>query len=443
MVKSYLKKMFFVVISSMLVLYAGQKPSTQAAQSAFKAFDFNPQVRAGHYNKKVDNLLIILDASGSMADLYKGQPKVSLAKETISNMNQTIPDLDIVSGLRAFGNINYPLATENVLVYGPARYSTAGLNEGLKSVKRAGGHTPLAGAISYGTEDLKTALGKIAVIIFSDAEEVGGKPVLAAKDMKNQLGDRVCIYTVLIGNNSKGKKIMEQIAQAGTCGFTVSADQLDSSRAMADFVKKVFLAKCLDSDGDGVYDHSDKCPNTPKGVKVDIKGCPLDSDGDGVYDYLDQCPNTPKGVKVDAKGCPLDTDGDGVYDYLDKCPGTPKGAIVDERGCWVLGGVLFDTAKWSIKNQYYPVLEEVVSVLKANPSLKLQIAGHTDSRASKEYNQKLSENRAKAVKEYLVKRGIKPGRLTSKGYGLSMPIAPNDTPEGMVKNRRVELTPIR
>ncbi|MBW2033312.1 MAG: cell envelope biogenesis protein OmpA, partial [Deltaproteobacteria bacterium] len=111
-----------------------------------------------------------------------------------------------------------PLATENVLVYGPARYSTAGLNEGLKSVKRAGGHTPLAGAISYGTEDLKTALGKIAVIIFSDAEEVGGKPVLAAKDMKNQLGDRVCIYTVLIGNNSKGKKIMEQIAQAGTCG---------------------------------------------------------------------------------------------------------------------------------------------------------------------------------------------------------------------------------
>ncbi|MBW1738734.1 MAG: hypothetical protein JRJ69_14590, partial [Deltaproteobacteria bacterium] len=106
MVKSYLKKMFFVVISSMLVLYAGQKPSTQAAQSAFKAFDFNPQVRAGHYKKKVDNLLIVLDASGSMADLYKGQPKVSLAKETISNMNQTIPDLEIVSGLRAFGNIN-------------------------------------------------------------------------------------------------------------------------------------------------------------------------------------------------------------------------------------------------------------------------------------------------------------------------------------------------
>lgn len=443
MEKSYLKKLLFVLVSSMLVIYAAQKPSAQAAQSAFKAYDFNPQIKAGHYRQKVDNLLIILDASGSMTESYNGQPKISLAKETISNMNKTIPDLAMVSGLRAFGNIKYPVVTENVLVYGPAIYSTTGLEEGLKYVKRAGGHTPLAAAISYGTEDLKTALGKIAVIIFSDAKEVGGKPVMAAKDMKNQLGDRVCIYTVLIGDSPQGKKIMDQIAQAGTCGCAVSADQLGSSQCMADFVKRVFLLKCLDSDGDGVYDPADQCPNTPKGVIVDARGCPLDSDGDGVYDYLDQCPNTPKGVKVDAKGCPLDTDGDGVYDYLDKCPCTPRGAIVDTRGCWVIGDVLFDTAKWNIKNQYYPILEEVVSVLKANPSLKMQLAGHTDSRASVEYNQQLSENRAKAVKAYFVKRGIQAGRLTTKGYGCSMPKASNDTPEGMAENRRAELKPIR
>jgi OOP family OmpA-OmpF porin len=441
--KSYLKKLLFVSVCSMLVFYAAQGPSAQAAQNAFKAYDFNPQLKAGQYRQKVDNFLIILDASGSMAECYKGQPKVTLAKETVNNMNQTIPDLYMVSGLRAFGKIRSAFSIENELVYGPALYSTAGVNEGLNAVRRAGGFTPLAAAISYGTEDLKTSQGKIAVIIFSDAKEVGNEPVLAAKDMKNQLGDRVCIYTVLIGNDLEGKKIMDQIAQAGMCGCAVSADSLDSGQSMADFVEMVFLVKCLDSDGDGVYDPADQCPNTPKGVIVDARGCPFDSDGDGVYDYLDQCPNTPKGVKVDAKGCPLDTDGDGVYDYLDKCPGTPRGAIVDTRGCWVLEGVLFDTAKWSIKNQYYPVLEEVVSVLKANPSLKLQIAGHTDSRASAEYNQKLSENRAKAVKDYLVKRGIKAGSLTTKGYGLSMPIAPNDTPEGMAKNRRVELTPIR
>jgi len=79
----------------------------------------------------------------------------------------------------------------------------------------------------------------------------------------------------------------------------------------------------LDSDGDGVNDDLDQCPNTPKGAPVDKDGCPLDSDGDGVFDYLDQCPNTPKGAPVDKDGCPLDSDGDGVFDYLDKCPGTP------------------------------------------------------------------------------------------------------------------------
>jgi OOP family OmpA-OmpF porin len=88
-----------------------------------------------------------------------------------------------------------------------------------------------------------------------------------------------------------------------------------------------------DSDGDGVLDGLDQCPNTPKGATIDAKGCPKDSDGDGVYDGLDQCPDTPKGATVDAKGCPIDSDGDGVYDGLDQCPNTPKGATVDAKGC--------------------------------------------------------------------------------------------------------------
>ncbi|MEW6489505.1 MAG: OmpA family protein [Thermodesulfobacteriota bacterium] len=89
----------------------------------------------------------------------------------------------------------------------------------------------------------------------------------------------------------------------------------------------------LDSDGDGVPDYLDKCPGTPAGVKVDASGCPLDSDGDGVPDYLDKCPGTPANVRVDASGCPLDSDGDGVPDHLDKCPGTPRGVRVDASGC--------------------------------------------------------------------------------------------------------------
>ena len=91
--------------------------------------------------------------------------------------------------------------------------------------------------------------------------------------------------------------------------------------------------KAKDSDGDGVPDKIDKCPNTPAGVQVDAFGCPIDSDGDGVADYLDKCPNTPTGVKVDTNGCPIDTDKDGVPDYLDKCPNTPTGVKVDANGC--------------------------------------------------------------------------------------------------------------
>ncbi len=89
----------------------------------------------------------------------------------------------------------------------------------------------------------------------------------------------------------------------------------------------------LDTDGDGVTDRNDKCPDTPEGVKVYTDGCPIDLDKDGVPDYLDKCPNTPAGTPVDSNGCPFDSDGDGVPDHLDQCPGTPAGAKVDARGC--------------------------------------------------------------------------------------------------------------
>ena len=197
-----------------------------------------------------------------------------------------------------------------------------------------------------------------------------------------------------------------------------------------------------DSDNDGVYDDMDRCPDTPLGIAVDSSGCPLDSDRDGVYDYKDKCPGTPAGVTVNSTGCPLDSDRDGVYDYKDKCPGTPVGVKVDSRGCWVIKGVHFDTAKWDIKPEFYPILEEVVTVLANNPDLDVEIEGHTDNSGSLEFNQKLSENRAKAIMEYFIKEGINTKRLSAKGFGPSQPLYTNDTSEGRAKNRRVELKPI-
>jgi OOP family OmpA-OmpF porin len=199
----------------------------------------------------------------------------------------------------------------------------------------------------------------------------------------------------------------------------------------------------FDLDADGVPDYLDKCPNTFSGVKVDEHGCPLDSDGDGVPDYLDKCPGTPAGVVVDKDGCPIDSDGDGVPDYRDKCPRTPLGAPVNDVGCWILKDVRFDFNKADIKPKYNKRLDEAVTILQKNPSLKVEIQGHTDNIGSQEYNQKLSERRADAVMKYFVDKGINQARLTAKGFGFSDPVAPNDTEDGRYKNRRVQLKPLK
>lgn len=207
-----------------------------------------------------------------------------------------------------------------------------------------------------------------------------------------------------------------------------------------------------DSDGDGVWDGIDKCPNTPKGATVDARGCPMDSDGDGVYDGIDQCPDTPKGVEVDATGCPADEDGDGVKNELDKCPGTPKGVEVDETGCpkakpifteekqeLILEGVNFEFNSAVLTKESTKILDEVAASLVAWPDVNIEVGGHTDTVGTHEYNMGLSDRRAASVKAYLAGKGVAESRMTSKGYGPDEPVASNDTAEGRAKNRRVEL----
>lgn len=197
-----------------------------------------------------------------------------------------------------------------------------------------------------------------------------------------------------------------------------------------------------DADKDGVIDEMDKCPGTPAGVKVDANGCPVDSDGDGVADYLDKCPDTPKGAKVDAAGCPLDSDGDGVADYLDKCPNTLKGVMVDETGCAVslTLKINFDYDKADIKPSFQGELKKAADFIAKYPGNKILVAGHTDSKGTDAYNQKLSERRAKAVREYLVgKLGVAADKLVARGYGETQPVGDNATAEGQAKNRRVEV----
>lgn len=367
--------------------------------------DINAMLKSGQYQKKVDNFLIIQDASSSMSDKlgksFTYEPsKLALSKDLVKCLNNTLPEgFDVNAGMRIFG----PVYSEKGLVYGMTKYSKAGLDDAVLAVSGTGGVTPLANAISYGNKDLFDIPGDAAVIIFSDGINTeSADPVAAAAAMKDIYGDNVCIYTVLLGNDPKGKKTMEDIAAAGKCGFATEADNLHArtlsdgstvgaAEGMADFVTAVFL---------------EKAP-----MKAD-----LDSDGDGVTDSIDQCPNTPKGIKVDRVGCPV--------------------AIPEKVSITLL--VEFDFDKDVVRPQYHGDIEKVANFLKAYPATNAQLEGHTCSIGSEEYNMNLSKRRAASVKKYLVdKFGTDGSRITTVGFGEVKPVASNKTEEGRKRNRRV------
>ena len=202
----------------------------------------------------------------------------------------------------------------------------------------------------------------------------------------------------------------------------------------------------VDSDGDGVKDSKDKCPGTARGVRVDSDGCAIsvDSDGDGVSDDKDKCPGTPAGAAVDANGCELDGDNDGVVDRLDECPNSAAGAQVDVKGCEIkeeiaLQGVNFESNSDRLLPGAESVLNDAAATLRKNPSIKVEVSGHTDSDGAADFNENLSARRATTVHDYLADHGVSVDRMTVRGYGEAEPIADNSTAAGKAQNRRVVL----
>ena len=202
------------------------------------------------------------------------------------------------------------------------------------------------------------------------------------------------------------------------------------------------LAGCPDTDGDGIQDSEDKCPNV-KGI-AKFNGCP-DTDGDGIQDSEDRCP-TEKGPAA-LKGCP-DRDGDGIADKDDKCPDVA--GVAANKGCpevsvaakkvfdKALRGIQFETGKAAIRKVSYPIVDNVAAVMNENPAYILNIGGHTDNVGKADMNMKLSQDRADAVKAYLIEKGIDGSRLNATGYGSTQPVGDNKTAKGRALNRRVE-----
>jgi OOP family OmpA-OmpF porin len=162
-----------------------------------------------------------------------------------------------------------------------------------------------------------------------------------------------------------------------------------------------------------------------------------DSDHDGVPDFRDKCPDTPAGEKVDKDGCPLPAAAKPEAAPAPVPPPAPAPRMP------ALEGVNFDFDKSVIREPDFAHLDQDVAALKQWPNAKIEVAGHTDSVGTEAYNMGLSLRRANAVRDWLIGQGVAADRLVVKGYGETMPIADNRTPEGRFRNRRVELMPLK
>ncbi|EAP87728.1 MULTISPECIES: OmpA family protein [Croceibacter] len=202
---------------------------------------------------------------------------------------------------------------------------------------------------------------------------------------------------------------------------------------------------CPDTDGDGIPDPKDDCP-TVAGIQA-LNGCP-DADGDGIKDSEDNCPN--EAGPASNNGCPFeDKDGDGVLDKDDQCPDVA--GTVANNGCPEVTvevmnelneysrTILFDLNKSTIRSESFETLQNIADIMSEYPTAKFHIEGHTDSQGSEAYNEKLSRERAASVRTYLTTKGVAANKLTSEGYGELRPIATNKTAAGRQQNRRVEI----
>lgn len=385
--KKYFTTALIVVITGIFLVGCGGQAIKKSAPT-FTPYQFN----ADQYVPEIDNFVVIMDNSYSMNDNYGSMKKGDIIQKFLAAMNQTLPELGYNAKLVTFG------ADNTKVQYGPTRYVTADFCKALSATAKPSGNSskPLTEAISSLAKDLESTQGKIAILIVSDGERLTKDPVNAAQELKKQFGNRLCIDTVLIGDNPGGAKALQQIADAGTCGSAASANDLGTAGALGTFVEGIFLAK------------------------------------------------KPAPKLAPPVALPKDSDGDGVTDDIDQCPRTPKGATVDARGCWTYEAtVLFDFDSTKIKADATPMLDEAIDILKRDKDLKVEIDGHTDNIGPEAYNMKLSERRAQAIMKYFIDHGVNAAQLTARGFGMSQPAVNNNTKEGRAKNRRVELKPIR
>ncbi len=366
------------------------------ARKSFPPDSFQPVTPdSTAYSQKVDTFIVVLDTASSMEATYRKGLEADYAHEIVARLNRMIPPLDYRAGLLVFDSGSCLSCEDAWALYGPGLYNRDAFAAGLadySTADRTKRHISMGGTTAASRHILQGSPGRIALIVVSDSENIlHGRAYKTVQKLSGKLGDRLCVHPILMDRDRDARMVMDLIANISPCGFAVTVDEIAAPEDMARFVREVFLGPAA-------------APLAAKPV-----GAVSDSDGDGVPDNRDKCPNTPMGAKVNAVGC------------------------------WELNGIYFDSGQSVIKDT--GVLAEASAILKANPTLTGEVQGHTDSTAAAEYNQKISEARARAVRDYFIQQGIAPDRIRAIGYGETRPAASNDTLEGRALNRRVELHP--
>jgi OOP family OmpA-OmpF porin len=392
--KNIFRILFAVVVLALFMGYAAQ----QQAHAAIQAVDLNPKIASGQLVQKVETFMVIFDATFSMNDIYKNNTKLNRQKSLIALFDDTIPNLKLTGALRIFGqlwsfwdNMTFGDASSKTAFWAMG-YSKPALTKAVAPYTTGQGFSPLDVALDGATADLRSQSGRMAVIVFSDGEDMEKyAPIASAKRMKSAYGNRICIYTVHLGDNTGGKKLMQQVADEGQCGFMVTGDSISTPAGMADFVERVFL--------EAKREEPVKKPVAPPVVEQEIK--------------------------VLRETAPVVSPA-------------PKAEPAPEKVSIALN-VQFDTGKANIKPKYHQEIKKVADFMAKYPKASAVIEGHTDNVGKEAANVKLSQRRADSIKEYLVKKfKIDGSRIKAVGYGPNKPIASNATKEGRQKNRRVD-----
>jgi OmpA-OmpF porin, OOP family len=245
-------------------------------------------------------------------------------------------------------------------------------------------------------------------------------------------------FGIFVGNPNTAK--VKVIKDKDGDGITDDIDQCP------DLPGTVLNKGCPDTDGDGIADKDDRCPNTPGTLQY--KGCPVpDKDADGIPDEQDKCPDVA-GLKK-YNGCPVpDTDHDGVNDEEDQCPNVAGDK--DNHGCpkvtkeqqqkvdYAAKLIQFEFKSAELSPSSFKVLDEVVEILKNNPTLNIKVEGHSSGPES-ETNRILSQKRAESVRDYFIGKGIESGRINAQGFGSSRHISKDGDKKENPEDRRVEL----